>query len=73
MMSGKAVPRDSLSFSKRHRDEKDHVGVKESRHLLARFVWLILRKEAGSFFNRSVFIVYNGGKERHREACNHVY
>jgi hypothetical protein len=72
MMSGKAVPRDSLSFSKRHRDERDNGALARSMKKVI-FVWLILQKEAGSFFNRSVFIVYNGGKERHREACNHVY
>jgi peptidyl-tRNA hydrolase len=28
-----------------------------------------LDKEAGSFVNRNVFIVYNGGMQRHREAA----
>ncbi|MFE4141509.1 iron-sulfur cluster biosynthesis family protein [Peribacillus sp. YIM B13472] len=62
-MSGKAVPRDSLSFSKRHRDEGITRGVRESAFVSTVFVWLILQKEAGSFFNRSVFIVYNGERK----------
>jgi len=72
MMSGRVVPQET-AFQSGIR-MKGITEEYENRHLFTTSMKKVIFVSAdackgGSFFNRNVFIVYNGGMQRHREAA----